>query len=1130
MGNPLLKRTNINNEFTQEQLIELAKCAADPVYFAKKYIKIVNIDDGLVPFDMWPFQEKMLNTFHENRFSICKLPRQPLEDNTPIPTPNGYTKIKNLKIGDFVYDLDGNQTKVINKVRYKNTEKCYELVFTGNDFEEKIVCDKDHLWKVYINDSPLVLTTEKISSIEEKIVLKRNSFNTIICNWNEEIILKSIQEVSPTNVSCIEVENRDHTFLCGKNFIPTHNCGKTTSTVSFLLHYAIFNDNVSIAILANKASSAKDILARLQISFENLPDWMQQGIKSWNKTSLELENGSKIITASTSASSVRGGSYNVIFLDEFAFVPNTVALNFMNSVYPTISSGKDSKVIICSCVTRDTYLLTNKGYRKIETFIDSTKKGGYYAPEYTVRGKNKFYSSDILFNNGKATTNIIKTRYEEIECSENHKLWSFKNGKYAYIESKDLSVGDYISLKYNQQVFGDDDYVGFNPEKNKSTNCFSCEYITEEIAYFIGLYVAEGYAREKIGKNPDDITQGQIVISCGDDISESLDKLNVRYYETDAVHYTINSKHLVEFLKYMGFNINNKSPKKVLPDKVLSLSKKNIISLLRGMFDGDGCITKKGVISYSSTSRELIRQVQLLLTNLGIVGSMYKSTSPPTERVKVYSTHYTIEISGNFAVKYFDIIGFGLKRKQDRICYLRPSRRVGNNSDIIPNSSIIIKENKNQDIRRMNLNCGRGKNFESYSREFLLSKKEELYNCSNDTIKEFLRDNVQNDMIWVKIKDITKSENEVFDVSLPNIEGDKWAHSVLYNNFVGHQTPCGLNHFYKTWDEAVKKENDYVPLEIHWNEVPGRDDAWRKKTIANLGSEKAFLQEFCTDFLGSSDTLISGLKLQTLVHNKPIKIKNSLDTYEEPIPEHQYMITVDVARGIEEDYSVFAVIDVTKIPYKLVAKYRDNNIKPIMFPYIIKDVGMYYNKAYVLCETNDVGDQVATALHYDLEYPNLLTCSIRGRQGQILGQGFGGARVEYGVKMSSNVKKIGAINLKMLIEEDKLIINDYDTISELTTFVQKSNTYKAEEGKNDDLVMALLIFAWASTHEYFKEITDDDIRKRLFKEKTEDDENDMLPIGFIEDGLSQESFVENDKVWDVVPIDELIQLWNNINY
>jgi hypothetical protein len=1127
MGNPLLKRANIKNEFSQEQLFELAKCAVDPVYFAKNYIKIVNIDDGLVPFDMWPFQEKMLRTFHENRFSICKLPRQPLENNTLIPTPNGYTKIKDLKIGDVVYDLGGNKTKVINKVSYKNTEKCYKLSFKGKDFEEDIVCDKDHFWRVYINEKPIVLTAEQISCIKEKITIQRIKFNTLIDNWNDIIELKSIQEVEPTSVSCIEVENKDHSFLCGKNFIPTMNCGKSTTAVSFLLHYAIFNDNVSIAILANKASTAKDLLGRLQVSFENLPAWMQQGIKSWNKTSLELENGSKIITASTSASSVRGGSYNIIFLDEFAFVPNSVAVNFMNSVYPTISSGKDSKVIMVSCVTKDTYLLTNRGYRKIETLIDVNKEGAYFTDEYVVRGKDKFYSGNIVVNNKKSPTNIIKTRYEEVECSDNHKFWAFKDGKYEYVKSKDLSVGDFIALKYNQQIFGNEDYIGFNPEKGKSINCFSCDYVNEDIAYFIGLYVAEGYARDIINKDTNNIKGGQVIISCGDDISEELNKLNIIHSKYDEIHYTINSKHLVEFIKKLGFVVTNKSKQKILPENVLSWSKKNIVALLRGMFDGDGCITKDGRITYVSTSRELIRQVQLLLANLGIIGAIHKTTSKPTKKVKVFSAHYTIQISGHYATKYFNEIGFNLKRKQERFFYLTKSKRLGNNSDFIPNSSIIIGENKNKEIRKLKLKAGRGKNFKNFSRAFILSKKDELYEHSNEILKQFLDDNVQEDLIWLEIKSIKKSENEVFDVSLPDIQGDRWAHSVLYNNFLGHQTPNSLNHFYKMWSEAIKGENDYVPIEIQWNDVPGRDEEWRRKTISNLGSEKAFLQEFCTDFLGSSDTLISGIKLQSLVYNKPIRSKKGLDVYEEPLVDHQYMINVDVARGVDLDYSVFTVIDITKMPYKLVAKYRDNQIKPIMFPYIIKDVGLHYNKAYVLCETNDVGDQVATGLHYDLEYPNLLTCFIKGRQGQVLGQGFGGSRVEYGVKMSANVKKIGSINLKALIEGDKLLINDYDTINELSTFVQKSNTFKAEEGKNDDLVDCLVTFAWASTNEYFKEITDDDIRKTLFKENSEGEEGDnILPIGFIETGIEPETFVQEDRLWEVVPLEDMLSLWN----
>ena len=201
LGNPLLKKANVNIQFTPDQVKEFIKCKEDPVYFANNYIKIVSVDEGLVPFNIYPFQEKLIKNFHNHRFNICKMPRQ---------------------------------------------------------------------------------------------------------------------------------------------------SGKSTTVVSYLLHYVVFNDNVNVGILANKASTAKDLLGRLQKSYENLPKWMQQGVQVWNKASLELENGSKIIAASTSASAVRGMSFNIIFLDEFAFIPNHIAEDFFSSVYPTISSGKTTKVIIVS--------------------------------------------------------------------------------------------------------------------------------------------------------------------------------------------------------------------------------------------------------------------------------------------------------------------------------------------------------------------------------------------------------------------------------------------------------------------------------------------------------------------------------------------------------------------------------------------------------------------------------------------------------------------------------------------------------------------------------------------------------------------------------------------------------------
>ena len=539
LGNPNLKKANTQIEFTQEQILEFVACRHDPVYFAKKYIKIVSLDEGLVNFNLYPFQEKLVKNFHENRFNICKMPRQ---------------------------------------------------------------------------------------------------------------------------------------------------TGKSTTCVSYLLHYAVFNDNVNIAILANKASTARDLLGRLQLAYENLPKWMQQGILAWNKGSLELENGSKILAASTSASAVRGGSYNVIFLDEFAFIPNHIADQFFASVYPTISSGQSTKVIIVS-------------------------------------------------------------------------------------------------------------------------------------------------------------------------------------------------------------------------------------------------------------------------------------------------------------------------------------------------------------------------------------------------------------------------------------------------------TPHGMNHFYRMWHDAEKGKNEYIPTDVHWSEVPGRDEKWRQQTIANT-SEAQFKVEFECEFLGSVDTLIAPSKLRNLVYENPRTSNAGLDVYVEPEQKHDYLMTVDVARGVEKDYSAFVVVDISKFPHKVVAKYRNNEVKPMLFPSIIYDVARSYNEAFILCEVNDIGDQVASIINYDLEYENLLMCSMRGRAGQVVGQGFSGKKTQLGVKMSKTVKKVGSLNLKTIIETDKLLFSDYNILSELTTFIQKNNSFEAEEGCNDDLAMCLVIYAWLVQQDYFKELTDQDVRKRLYDEQKNQIEQDMSPFGFMSDGLEDDSFVdaEGDR-WKVDEYGDRSFMW-----
>ena len=347
-------------------------------------------------------------------------------------------------------------------------------------------------------------------------------------------------------------------------------------------------------------------------------------------------------------------------------------------------------------------------------------------------------------------------------------------------------------------------------------------------------------------------------------------------------------------------------------------------------------------------------------------------------------------------------------------------------------------------------------------------------------------------------------------------------------------TPHGMNHFYRMWHDAERGRNEYITTDVHWSEVPGRDEKWKAQTIANT-SEQQFKVEFECEFLGSLDTLINVTKLKTLVYEDPIRRDKGLDIYENPIRDHNYMITVDVARGIGNDYSTFIVFDITNFPYKQVAKYKNNEIKPMLFPSIIDQIGKVYNYAWILVEVNDIGDQVANILHFDLEYDNVLMCSMRGRAGQLVGSGFSGKKSQLGVRMTASVKKLGCSNLKTLIEDDKLVVNDYDIISELTTFIQKHNSFEAEEGCNDDLAMCLVIFSWLVAQPYFKEMTDNDVRKRIYEEQKNQIEQDMSPFGFIDDGLEETFTIDNDTGdrWLLANENnkqEILEVWNLDEY
>ena len=323
-------------------------------------------------------------------------------------------------------------------------------------------------------------------------------------------------------------------------------------------------------------------------------------------------------------------------------------------------------------------------------------------------------------------------------------------------------------------------------------------------------------------------------------------------------------------------------------------------------------------------------------------------------------------------------------------------------------------------------------------------------------------------------------------------------------------TPNGLNHFYKTCEGAKEGRNGYKYLEVMWYDVPGRDDKWKQETLEALDFDmEKFAQEYECAFLGSSGTLIEGSKLKSLVFRTPLHEKQGMCIYEEPIKDHTYVCVVDVSRGKGLDYSAFQLIDVTRMPYKQVASYRDNTISPVDYAAVIYQTSKRYNEPYILVEVNDIGEQVAEILAFDFEVEGIMYTENAGRGGKRISGGYG-KNVDKGIRTTKSVKAIGCNMLKLLIEQDQLRINDFNTINELSTFSRRGNSYEAESGCHDDLVMGLVLFAWLTDQAFFKDITDINTMMTLKRKSDDDMFSDMMPDVMIDDGLDDIQKPEDD--------------------
>jgi len=319
-------------------------------------------------------------------------------------------------------------------------------------------------------------------------------------------------------------------------------------------------------------------------------------------------------------------------------------------------------------------------------------------------------------------------------------------------------------------------------------------------------------------------------------------------------------------------------------------------------------------------------------------------------------------------------------------------------------------------------------------------------------------------------------------------------------------TPNGLNHFYKTCEGAKAGKNGYEFVQVMWTDVPGRDQKWYDETLAAMDFDtEKFAQEMECEFLGSSGTLIAGWKLKQLVYKEAVKEVGGIVVYEEPKTEGNYVIVVDVSRGKGLDYSAFQVIDISQMPYVQVGAYRNNMITPVDYAAAVHAAAKYFNDANILVEVNDIGEQVAGIIFEEYEYENMLLTENNGREGKRLLSGVAGfnGKADKGIRTTKSVKSIGCSMIKLLVEQNQLIINDFETIREMSTFSQKGTSYEAEPGNHDDLMMCLVLFGWLSNQRFFKELTDINTVINLKEMNEEKVFSELVPFGMIDDGQNE---------------------------
>jgi len=875
-------------------------------------------------------------------------------------------------------------------------------------------------------------------------------------------------ELYPFQEDCLDAFINHEKIVINKS----RQLGLSTVAAAYSLWMALFHRERNVLVIATKLEVAKNFIRKVKANLDGLPEWLvlptmtAQSVKY-----LQFSNGSQIKAIPTSADAGRSEAISLLIVDECAHVEGIDELWL--GLQPTLS-----------CVAGDTLILTDNGFIEIEEYHKNKNIGDYFDLRIPVYGKNGMELTSKGYVSPENETIIVKTKHgHKVEVTPIHPLYTLQNnGVGKMIQTQNLKLGDHLRIEVGQ-------------------NCFGKTTLKPDLAYMIGGYIAEGWITKRKNKKTGVVKYDSIEIeNCDHDFrdvylkSESLKK-NFIIVPSRDTRLRCSSRELInEFISY-GINPQAYCYNKQTPQSILQGDKQTVTNYLSGLFDGDGCVSKRA-ITLSSTSEKLIRQTNVLLHNLGFISNVSHVPArakeigrimPQGKPLQSVRESWIVCIPRSQYLKFYNEIGFRIKRKNnhllqlsktykqdDRKLFTIPMNKVGEKiSSLLKNSGKTKKWFREEGLRLDK--CLDKRSSERFINPIWLIKFHDLLAKASyqfTTEDQIMFDENIGSFYWDEIVSMEKSYNKTYDFTVPK------THSFLQNGILGSNTggsailissPAGVgNLFHRIWvdsrtDQNEKKEgkNGFYPIELPWTVHPERDIKWFEKQRAEIitaAGERGVGMELLCSFASSGDTFIKGDALDELLRcsEPPVNIqahgRDEVWLWEPPIEGHKYVIGADVSRGDSDDYSAFVIIDT--LTNNIVGDFKGKT-PPDKFADMLVQYGTIYNMAMICQELNAVGAACATQLKSS-KYPNLFYEKfMKNIYMTFVNQDVGDSFPGYTVGPNTRIEILA--KLENLMRNGKIHSKSKRLFEELQTFIWKGNKPQAQKGYNDDLTMALAL-------------------------------------------------------------------------